>query len=98
MTTHEGHVFLFSDVEGSTRLWESYPGEMPLVLAEHDHLLRSAIEETEGQVFKHTGTAYWRSFLYPHRLWGRTCCPAVPGQPRGAGRRADASANGHPPG
>jgi class 3 adenylate cyclase len=29
-------TFLFTDIEGSTRLWESHPEPMRQVLAEHD--------------------------------------------------------------
>jgi predicted ATPase/class 3 adenylate cyclase len=47
--------FLFSDLEGSTRLWESCPDEMPAALARHDELLRTAIEAHHGCVVKTTG-------------------------------------------
>ena len=36
-------TFLFTDVEGSTRLWEQHPAAMRLALARHDALLRHAI-------------------------------------------------------
>jgi len=29
-------TFLFTDVEGSTRLWEAHPQAMPRVMARHD--------------------------------------------------------------
>jgi hypothetical protein len=35
---------LFTDIEGSTRLWEERADEMRFALAEHDRILRSAIE------------------------------------------------------
>ena len=31
-------TFLFTDLEGSTRLWETYPGEMAQDLAAHDRI------------------------------------------------------------
>jgi hypothetical protein len=37
-------TFLFTDIEGSTRLWEERPDEMRAALAENDVLLRTAIE------------------------------------------------------
>jgi predicted ATPase/class 3 adenylate cyclase len=48
-------VFLFTDIEGSTRLWAEYPAGMARVLAAHDALLANAVAEAGGTVFKHTG-------------------------------------------
>ena len=48
-------TFLFTDLEGSTRLWEQYPEAMRAALAVHDALLRGAVEAHRGQVVKSTG-------------------------------------------
>ncbi len=48
-------TFLFTDIEGSTRRWESDPDAMRLALAAHDGVLRNAIESRDGWLFKHTG-------------------------------------------
>ena len=48
-------TFLFTDIEGSTRLWSSYPDEMRIALARHDELMESVVLEARGRVFKHTG-------------------------------------------
>ncbi|MGH2512786.1 MAG: adenylate/guanylate cyclase domain-containing protein, partial [Candidatus Limnocylindrales bacterium] len=48
-------TFLFTDIEGSTRLWEQYPEAMKGALRRHDEILRSAIEAAHGQVVKATG-------------------------------------------
>ncbi len=48
-------TFLFTDIEGSTQLWEKYPGAMKEALARHDSILRQAIESNGGQVIKTTG-------------------------------------------
>jgi predicted ATPase len=48
-------TFLFTDIEGSTRRWESDPEGMRSALAAHDGVLRSAVEGEGGWVFKHTG-------------------------------------------
>jgi predicted ATPase/class 3 adenylate cyclase len=48
-------VFLFTDIEGSTRLWADHRGEMGSALARHDELLSRALEAAGGEVFKHTG-------------------------------------------
>lgn len=55
-------TFLFSDMEGSTRLWEEQPDAMRLALARHDALLRQAIESHEGLVFKTLGDAFCAAF------------------------------------
>ena len=51
-------TFLFTDIEGSTRLWEETPDGMKLALARHDSLLRAAIETNGGHVFKTAGDAF----------------------------------------
>src|SRR5512140_507945 len=55
-------TFLFTDLEGSTKLWEQYPGEMKLALARHDEILRSAIESHGGKVIKNTGDGFHAVF------------------------------------
>src|SRR5687767_6564082 len=54
--------FLFTDIEGSTRLWEQKPEAMREALARHDALLRSAIESNNGHVFKTVGDAFYCIF------------------------------------
>lgn len=48
-------AFLFTDIEGSTRLWEREPDRMRGSLARHDASLRSAVESHHGTVLKTTG-------------------------------------------
>jgi predicted ATPase/class 3 adenylate cyclase len=48
-------TYLFSDVEGSTRLWERHPEAMQDALARHDAILRAAVEGFGGTVVKTTG-------------------------------------------
>jgi predicted ATPase/class 3 adenylate cyclase len=62
----ETTVFLFTDVEGSTRLWETYPADMPEALALHDSLLRNAVESFDGAVFKHLGDGMAAVFASVH--------------------------------
>jgi class 3 adenylate cyclase len=47
-------TFLFTDLEGSTRLWERDPG-MQAALARHDEVLKAAVESHGGHVVKTTG-------------------------------------------
>ena len=48
-------VFLFTDLESSTRLWEQHPEAMRPALARHDAILRQAVESAGGRVVKTTG-------------------------------------------
>ncbi|MCC7492163.1 MAG: adenylate/guanylate cyclase domain-containing protein [Fimbriimonadaceae bacterium] len=48
-------AFMFTDVEGSTRLWEAYPERLPAVIARHDELLTAAVDAAGGSVFKFGG-------------------------------------------
>ena len=41
-------TFLFTDLEGSTRLWEEFPDAMQPALARHDEILRGEVEAHGG--------------------------------------------------
>ncbi len=56
-------TFLFTDLEGSTRLWQQYPEAMKTVLARHDELVRAAVEDANGQVVKTTGDGFHAAFI-----------------------------------
>lgn len=55
-------TFLFTDIEGSTRLWETYPQAMQAALARHDALLRQIFEGHGGFVFKTVGDAFYVAY------------------------------------
>ena len=55
-------TFLFSDIEGSTQLWESVPEAMRSALERHDALVRAAIEGHGGYVVKTTGDGAHAAF------------------------------------
>jgi class 3 adenylate cyclase len=55
-------TFLFTDIEGSTRLWERDASAMHSALSRHDEIVRSAIEERDGHVFKTLGDAFCAAF------------------------------------
>jgi predicted ATPase/class 3 adenylate cyclase len=48
-------TFLFTDLEGSTRLWESQPEAMRAALARHDEILRNAVDAHGGSPIKGMG-------------------------------------------
>ncbi len=58
-------TFLMTDIAGSTRLWEEQRDVMVLALATHDALLRTAVEEAGGTVFKTTGDGLLAAFERP---------------------------------
>ena len=62
MMAERTFTFLFTDIEGSTRMWEQDAGTMSGVLARHDAVLRTAITAHKGQVFKTVGDAFCAVF------------------------------------
>ena len=63
-------VFLFTDIEGSTRQWERDPARMRTALARHDELVGAAIARHGGRVFKTVGDAFCAVFGDPGRALG----------------------------
>jgi class 3 adenylate cyclase len=49
---------VFSDIEGSTKLWESDPDGTRISLAHHDEIVRSIVEAADGTVFKTTSLIF----------------------------------------
>ena len=60
-------TFLFTDIEGSTQLWEDEPGKMRPALARHDALVRAAVVSNGGMVVKMTGDGVYAAFDRPVR-------------------------------
>lgn len=58
-------TFLFSDIEGSTRLWDDHPAEMLDALERHDRILELAIHAHHGYVFSRAGDAFAAAFAHP---------------------------------
>src|SRR5206468_3092123 len=58
-------TFLFTDIESSTRLWQQQPDVMRTLLARHDALLRTTIEQRGGRLFKMMGDACCAAFPTP---------------------------------
>jgi class 3 adenylate cyclase len=55
-------TFLFTDVEGSTRLWAADTESMSASLLVHDALVRDAIDSHEGYVFATGGDSFAAAF------------------------------------
>ena len=55
-------TFLFTDIEGSTRLAQEFPVAMPTLLARHNELIRKAVEAHNGFVFRVVGDSFSVAF------------------------------------
>lgn len=80
-------TFLFTDIEGSTKLWQQFPDAMPAALARHHEILNSAIQAHNGYVFQIIGDGFHAAFTFApdaanaaldiqhalcHEAWGET--------------------------
>jgi predicted ATPase/class 3 adenylate cyclase len=66
MTAPRGAVtFVFTDIVGSTRLWEKHPEAMKAAVRRHDGILRAIFEGGGGHVFKTVGDAFCVAFDDP---------------------------------
>jgi predicted ATPase/class 3 adenylate cyclase len=55
-------TFLFTDIEGSTKLSQQHPDAMPVLLARHNQILHQAIEAQNGYVFQIVGDSFSAAF------------------------------------
>ncbi len=55
-------TFLFTDIQGSTNLWQTAPHRMKRALRRHDAILHKAIKTNNGWVFKTVGDAFCAAF------------------------------------
>ena len=58
-------TFLFSDIEGSTQRWDRDRAAMQDAVRRHDTLMRTAIAQHRGYVFKTIGDAFCAAFARP---------------------------------
>jgi len=64
MTLPTGTVtFLYTDIEGSTRLYQQHPAAMLRALARHDDLLHGALAAHGGSLFRTTGDGVCAAFV-----------------------------------
>src|SRR5262245_56509440 len=63
MTLPAGTVtFLFTDIEGSTKLAQQYPDAIPVLLARHHEILHQSIQAQNGYVFQIVGDSFAVAF------------------------------------
>ncbi|HEV8553869.1 MAG TPA: tetratricopeptide repeat protein [Casimicrobiaceae bacterium] len=65
-------TFLFTDIEGSTRLWEQEPERMRPALARHDAIAKAAVERHHGAIVKMAGDGIHAAFNDPLDAIGTT--------------------------
>jgi predicted ATPase/class 3 adenylate cyclase len=58
-------TFLFTDIEGSTDLWQRHRNTMASTLGQHDSLMRRNLEAHKGHVFKTVGDSFCAAFENP---------------------------------
>ena len=66
-------VFLFTDIEGSTRFQEEQTEVMTGVIARPDEILRELINSHGGRITKHTGEEFATLNLRSLRFARRPC-------------------------
>lgn len=58
-------TFVFTDIVGSTRLWELHPAAMGTAVRLHDDILRGILTASGGHIFKTVGDAFCVAFADP---------------------------------
>lgn len=66
-------TYLFSDIVGSTALWEGQPAAMRADLARHDELMHASIAAHHGTIFKTAGDAFYATFRRPRDAFAAAC-------------------------
>jgi len=55
-------TFLFTDIEGSTQLWENHPQAMPHAFSRHEEILRGTLAAHGGYIYKMVGDSFQVAF------------------------------------
>src|SRR6188474_2706577 len=55
-------TFLFTDIEGSTKLAQEYPDALPALLARHREILQQSIQAQNGYIFQVVGDSFSAAF------------------------------------
>jgi class 3 adenylate cyclase len=57
-------TFFFTDIEGSTCLWQLDEAAMRLAVRRHDELVREAVVDSGGAVFSTMGDGFTAAFAF----------------------------------
>lgn len=58
-------TFLFTDIEGSTELWEEHPQAMRQVMVRHDEIIEARVAANQGQIVRPRGEGDSRFAVFP---------------------------------
>src|SRR5574341_1700982 len=61
-------TFLFTDIEGSTRLWEKYPVQMRADMVRHDVLIETCVAQHGGVIVRPRGEGDSRFAVFPRAI------------------------------
>lgn len=67
-------TFLFTDVEGSTQLWENHENDMRLAVRRHDELAQEVMARHDGNLVKERGEGDSLFVVFPHPLAAIRAC------------------------
>src|SRR5438132_1937827 len=70
-------TFLFTDVEGSTRLWDEHPDAMRAALIQHDAKIEFLAEQQRGQVVRPRGEGDSRFCVFARASDAVTAAAAI---------------------
>lgn len=70
-------TFVLTDVEGSSRLWETDPAAMRSALSRHDELIEETVAEHGGSVVKPRGEGDSRFAVFPRAADGAAAALAI---------------------
>jgi hypothetical protein len=89
-------TFLFTDIEGSTKLAQQYPDEMLALLARHHEMLHRSIQAHNGYVFQVVGGFLRRCLPLGQRRVARCTRRTTQSLQRSMVARSDQSEDGYP--
>jgi class 3 adenylate cyclase len=70
-------TFLFTDIEGSSQLWNQHLDAMPHVMARHDALIEATVQQHSGGIVRPRGEGDSRFTVFSSAINAVTCAAAL---------------------
>ena len=70
-------TFVFTDIEGSTKLWEEAPEQMRQAMVRHDEIIEGLVADTNGVVVRPRGEGDSRFAVFPHAYDAIACAAHI---------------------